>query len=309
MSENEFSLIERCFKGRGGRNSTFTTLAIGDDASIHQPRSGFELVVSTDTSVENVHWPDDLSSIIAADRAVCSALSDLAAMGAEAVAVWINVMARDEQSLRDMADGVSHALKRYDVELVGGDTCRAGVNALAVTVAGEVPQATAMRRDAAKATDSIWLVGKLGYHTLGLQQWFSGEIDGAYVSSMQEIKPLLSSGIKLREMGVACCIDVSDGLLQDAGHLAENSKVGFDIEVTQVPDWSEMCESVGVDQFFDAVLHGGEDYALLFTAPADLNFPQELAVKIGNCREGEGVNLYRNGELCDVEKRGFLHFG
>ena len=309
MSESEFSLIESCFKGRGGRSSTFTKLAIGDDASIHQPRSGFELVVSTDTSVENVHWPDDLSSVIAADRAVCSALSDLAAMGAEPVAVWVNVMARDEQPVREMADGVSSALKRYDVELVGGDTCRAAVNALAVTVAGELPQGSAMRRDAAKASDSIWLVGKLGYHALGLQQWMSGARDGEYVSSMQEIKPLLSSGIILRDMGVACCIDVSDGLLQDAGHLADDSSVGFDIEVTRVPDWSEMCESVGADKFFDAVLHGGEDYALLLTAPADLDFPRELAVKIGSCREGEGVNLYRNGELCDVEKRGFLHFG
>ena len=112
MSESEFSLIDSCFKGRGGRSSAFTSLAIGDDASIHQPRSGFELVVSTDTSAENVHWPDDLSSVIAADRAVCSALSDLAAMGAEPVAVWINVMARDEQSVRAMAIGRASGRER-----------------------------------------------------------------------------------------------------------------------------------------------------------------------------------------------------
>ena len=309
MSENEFSIINNYFKGKGGHSSTFTRFAIGDDASIHCPRTGMDLVVSSDTSVENVHWPDDFSRVKAADRAICSALSDLAAMGANPVAVWANVMARDEKSVKKMAKGVSNALRRYNVELVGGDTCRSAVNALAVTVAGELPEGSAMRRDLAKSTDNVWLAGRLGFHALGLQQWMRYQRDGEYIHCMETITPLLSAGMHLREMGVKCCIDVSDGLLQDAGHLAVASRIGIDIEVTHVPNWLHMCRSVGAENFFDAVLHGGEDYALLFTAPAEIKIPNALAVQIGCCRVGEGVNLYRNGKLCEVESKGFLHFG
>jgi len=309
MSENEFSIINNYFKGRGGHSNSFTRLAIGDDASVHTPHAGMDLVVSSDSSVEGIHWPDDFSRVKAADRAVCSALSDLAAMGADPVAVWVNVMARDELSVKKMAKGVSNALRRHDVELVGGDTCSSRVNALAVTVAGEVPEGTAMRRDTAKATDNLWLVGKLGFHALGLQQWLNHQRDGEYIHYLEEITPLLSAGIRLRQIGVKCCIDVSDGLLQDAGHIASASRIGIDIEITEVPKWLQMSNSIGKNTFMDTVLHGGEDYALLFTAPAEMHIPAALAVKIGSCREGEGVSLYHNGKLREVENRGFLHFG
>ena len=307
MSDNEFSLIDSHFRGKGGDAHPFTTLSIGDDASIHRPASGMELVVSTDTSVEGVHWPEDFSRVKAADRATCSALSDLAAMGAEPVAVWVNVMARDEKSVKKMARGVSRALKRYNVELVGGDTCSAKINALSVTVAGELPQDCAMRRDRAEAGESLWLAGNVGLHALGLQQWLTHQRDGEFIPYLEEIRPLLSAGVKLRQLGVCCCIDVSDGLLQDADHLATASGVGMDIEVTDLPHWQQMCDAVGEDTFFNSALFGGEDYALLFTAPADFQIPE--AVKIGRCREGEGVSLYRNGKVCEVKKRGFMHFG
>ena len=309
MSENEFSLINEHFKGRGGACHPFTHLAIGDDASLHKLDAGFELVVSTDTSVENVHWPHDLPLDTAADRAVCSALSDLAAMGAEAIAVWVNVMASDQDAVKAIAEGVSSALTRYNVELVGGDTCRSATNAVAVTVAGQLPEGTAMRRDGAQENDNIWLTGTLGFHALGLQQWMNGNKQGAFVHHINQIAPNLAAGVYLREMGVSCCIDVSDGLLADATHLAIASGLGMDIEVTQVPQWQELCQQAGdSDLALEAVAHGGEDYALLFTAPASILIPDELAVKIGNCRVGAGVNLYRDGELCHVKKQGFLHF-
>ncbi len=307
MSDTEFELIERCFKGQGGTSTSFTRLGIGDDASIHQPRAGMELVVSTDTSVQGIHWPDDLPLAKAADRAVCSALSDLAAMGAEAVAVWVNLMSQDRASVEGMAEGVSAALKRYNVELAGGDTSRAPVNAIAVTVAGELPEGTSMRRDLAKVGDNIWLAGKVGFHALGLQQWLDGQHEGEYVHHM-EIKPLLAEGVKLREMGVRCCIDVSDGLLQDAGHIASASGIGMDIEATELPEWLDMCEALGEKEFLDAALCGGEDYALLFTAPAHMDFPESLATKIGQCQPGEGVSVYQAESHCDVKGRGFLHF-
>ena len=309
MSDNEFSLINKHFKGQGGQSHPFTTLSIGDDASLHRLDAGMELVVSTDTSVENVHWPDDLALEIAADRAVCSALSDLAAMGAEAVAVWVNVMAKDKAAVKAMAKGVSDALKRYNVELVGGDTCSSATNALAVTVAGQLPQGSAMRRDGAQLGDNIWISGKLGFHALGLQQWMSGTESGPFVHHIHEIIPRLETGVLLREAGVSCCIDVSDGLLQDAQHLASASGVGMDIEVSRLTEWSKLCDQLGdKNGALEAVIHGGEDYALLFTAPVSMHIPDTVAVNVGRCRTGSDVQIYLDGERCHMKKQGFLHF-
>jgi len=309
VSDNEFSLIDKHFNGKGGKSHPFTRLAIGDDASLHGLDAGMELVVSTDTSVENVHWPDDLPLEIAADRAVCSALSDLAAMGAAAVAVWVNVMAKDKDAVIGLAEGVGRALKRYNVELVGGDTCSSATNALAVTVAGELPVGSAMRRNGACEGDLIWIAGTLGFHALGLKQWMSGNKQGDFVHHINEIIPRLKTGVLLREIGVACCIDVSDGLLQDAQHLATASGIGMDIEVTQLTEWSKLCHHADdAKTALEAVVHGGEDYALLFTTPASIQLPDGLATKIGSCRTGNDVRIYRDGELCHLKKQGFLHF-
>ena len=309
MSAGEFTLIDKYFKGQGGSPNDFTRLGIGDDASIHHLTAGMELVISTDTSVEGVHWPQDYPLEKAADRAVCSALSDLAAMGAEPLCAWLNVTARDNEAVSLMGLGSTTALQRYDVELAGGDTCRSPLNTLSATVAGQLPEESAMRRDQAEATDSIWLVGRLGFHVLGLQQLQAGNHEGEFVACFDELKPQLQAGIRLRELGVKCCIDVSDGLLQDAGHLADASHIGMDIEITSVPEWQSLCSKAGEASALQAVAHGGEDYALLFTFPPQVQLPDGLAVKIGSCREGSGVRLFKSGQAIKVEKTGFDHFG
>ncbi len=308
MSVGEFTLIDTCFKGQGGSSNAFTRLGIGDDASIHCPKPGMELVMSTDTSVEGVHWPQDYPLDKAADRAVCSALSDLAAMGAEPLCAWLNVSASGSEAVQEMGLGATRALRRYNVELAGGDTCRSPVNALSATVAGQLPEGTAMRRSQARASDLLWLIGRLGFHALGLQQWLAGNQEGEFTPHFDELKPKLQAGVRLRELGVKCCIDVSDGLLQDAGHLADASHISMDIEITSVPGWQLLSSQAGEASALQAVAHGGEDYALLFTAPADLQLPDGLAVKIGHCCEGSGVRLLQSGRLIKVEKAGFDHF-
>ncbi len=309
MSDGEFTLIDRLFKHAGGSRKSFTRLGIGDDASIHHLEPGMELVISTDSSVQGIHWPDDFPLDKAADRAVCSALSDLAAMGAEPVCAWLNVMATDCHAVELMGTGSTRALKRYDVELAGGDTCSSPTNAISVTVAGQLPQGAAMRRDAALPGDAIWLVGRAGLHALGLQQWMNDHKDGHFVSHFESIQPLLEAGIQLRNAGVSCCIDVSDGLLQDAGHIVVASGIAMDIEITCLPDWNILCQAVGEAQALQFIAHGGEDYALLCTAPAELALPDGLAVCIGHCRQGAGVSLRVHGDETNMEKKGFDHFG
>jgi len=308
MSEGEFTLINRLFRNAGGSHNSFTRLGIGDDASIHQPQAGMELVVSTDSSVQGIHWPDDFPLDKAADRAVCAALSDLAAMGAEPVCAWLNIMAENSHAVETLGAGSTRALKRYEVELAGGDTCRSATNALSVTVSGQLPQGRAMQRDAAVSDDDIWLIGRVGVHALGLQKWINGQKDDVFLACFEVIVPQLEAGVVVREAGVSCCIDVSDGLLQDAGHIAAASGIGMDIEVSNLPDWGILCQAVGEQSALQLIAHGGEDYALLFTAPADIQLPDVPAVRIGRCRTGEGVRLLLHGEKTDVQKTGFDHF-
>jgi len=302
----EFDLIDRCFVGKGGGQRAFTRLGIGDDASIHQPDAGMELVVSTDTSLAGVHWPMDMPVTMAADRAVCAALSDLAAMGAEPLCCWLNVMAVDSVSVEQMGVGATAALERHDVELVGGDTTRAPCDALSVTVAGQLPTGEAMRRDGALADDNVWLCGRVGFHVSGLQQWLKHEKDGCFVADFQRIKPLLAEGVCLREDGVRCCMDISDGLLQDAGHLARASGVGMEIEISCLPDWAHLIHALGEDRALRNAAQGGEDYALLFTAPAAMVFSD--ACMIGRCRPQAGVLLRLDGRTLWVEEEGYDHF-
>jgi len=283
-------------------------LGIGDDASIHQPQAGMELVVSSDSSVQGVHWPDDFPLDLAADKAVCSALSDLAAMGAEPLCVWLNVMATDSRAVEQLGAGATRALRRYDVELAGGDTSRSLTNAVSVTVSGQLPAGSAMRRDTAGCADHIWFCGSSGLHAMGLHKWLSEDKKNAFVDHFKSIEPKLTAGIQLRQQGIRCCIDVSDGLLQDAGHIAKASAIGMDIELTCLQDWGVLHDSVGEDQAVQWMTNGGEDYALLFTTPSDVTIPNGLATCIGSCRKGAGVNILVNGNTTNIRKTGYEHF-
>lgn len=302
----EFDLISDCFAGKGGAHHPFTLLGIGDDASVHRLAAGMELVVSTDSSLAGIHWPDDLPLPVAADRAVCSALSDLAAMGAEPVSCWLNVMAVDAEAVAAIGEGATAALARHGVELVGGDTTRSRNNAVAVTVAGVLPAGTAMRRNRAKAGDLVWLCGRTGFHASGLYQWLNSEKDGCFVESFKTITPLLEDGVRLRQAGVCCCMDISDGLLQDASHIARASSLAMSIEVSSLPGWLQLVEVLGEQVALQRVAYGGEDYALLFTAPPGVHVP--FAVSIGRCSAGSGVALMLNGETVTVEQAGYDHF-
>ena len=302
-------MIHACFREKARIFSAYTTVGNGDDASVHQVPEGYELVVSTDTSLAGVHWPHDFPVQQAAHRAVCSALSDMAAMGAQAQWTWVSVMANTAQELKQMGEGVTSALNQYQVELSGGDTVSSPVAALNVTVSGMVPQGTAMQRNQAQVGDTIWLLGRVGWASLGLQAWFDGDDPHGFVPYFQEIEPKLTEGMQLRAGGVACCIDVSDGLLQDAGHIAQASGVGMLLELEHIPDWHVLSKLLGQDAASRAVLSGGEDYALLCTAPAALApLLQDKASAIGHCVEGCGISVTMQGQPYPYTHQGFDHF-
>jgi len=308
MSEGEFSLIEQCFVSKATTAQTSTVVTNGDDASVHHLAENEQLVVSTDTAVQGVHWPDDFPLNQAADRAVCAALSDLAAMGSSACWAWVSVVAKDRDVLAAIGQGVGNALNRYDVELAGGDTVHASLNSLNITVAGIVEKNTAMQRNKAKLADNIWILGHSGLASLGLEEWFEGHKDGGFAENFTRVEPKLKQGRLLRELGVRCCIDVSDGVLQDAGHISKASNIGMQLDVEKFPDWQRLTDKLGAKKATQAILSGGEDYALLFTASAKMKGLDKLATCIGECVETLGVKAFYKGENIHIAKSGYDHF-
>jgi len=306
---DEFELIQHAFRSAAPFVHALTRLSNGDDASIHVVPEGQGIVVSTDISMSGRHWPKDFPLNDAACRAVNASLSDLAAMGATPAWVWLGVMAISSGDADRMGQGVVKALKPLSMELAGGDTVRSPVNALSVTVAGLLPQGSGMRRDAARTGQDVWLCGRAGLAAHGLQQWRQGKRDGAHVPYFRDVTPLLSEGMRLRELGVTCCIDVSDGLLADAGHVADASGVALNLRLDDVREFSSLLQEVGEEEAIRLVLSGGEDYALLFTAAADMReVLQAFACRIGQCREGSGVHMTLNGKKVSVSNRGYNHF-
>jgi thiamine-monophosphate kinase len=309
----EFDAISRLFQQRTPFKHPTTQVGNGDDASTHSIPDGFELVVSTDTAVEGVHWPQDMPLDIAGNRAVSAALSDLAAMGATPAWLWLAIMAKDAASLSSMSDGIVQACLTHKVELAGGDTVRSNTNSINVTVGGLLPRGQAMLRTHAQAGDDVWLLGNTGLAAAGLKQWFKGEKEGCFIPDFQHIKPLYNQGITLRELGIRCCIDISDGLLQDAGHIAKGSALGIHIDLAYIQNlacYQQLLPHFAEEICLKKVLSGGEDYALLCTAPASQQQAlQDIhAQHIGTCVKGEGVHLIHEGKIVDYNIKGYDHF-
>jgi thiamine-monophosphate kinase len=306
---SEFELIDQAFRAGTTFRWPGTEVPNGDDASVHACEPGMAWAVSTDTAVCGVHWPGDFPLDQAADRAVCAALSDLAAMGAAARQVWVAATAPDAASMRRLGRGLCQAVQRFDLELAGGDTVRAAQTALTVTVAGVLPQACAMRRDAAKPGDDVWLAGRVGFSALGLERWLAGDRDPDMITAFARVEPLLATGIAIRELGVCCCIDISDGLAQDAGHVARATGVAMHLDLGACEGWPDLVAMSGESRATALALAGGDDYALLFTAPRRLRESLAgLAQRIGDCRPGAGVIVNLAGAPVDLPAHGFDHF-
>ena len=306
---SEFELIDQAFRAGAIYHQPGTEVPNGDDASVHACEPGMAWAISTDTAVCGVHWPPDFPVDQAADRAVCAALSDLAAMGAEPRQVWVAVTAPDAAAIRLMGHGVRHAVQRFGLELAGGDTVRAPLAALTVTVAGLLPAGAAMRRDAAAPGDDVWLAGRVGFSALGLERWLAGDRDPDLAAAFAQVEPLLATGVAIRELGVRCCIDVSDGLAQDAGQVARASGVAVHLDLETCAGWPELAAMCGEQRAAALALAGGEDYALLFTASAHLREALAgLAHRIGACRAGEGVSASLAGAPVALPAHGYDHF-
>jgi thiamine-monophosphate kinase len=310
VSGGEFALIARLVGALPCRRADVLA-GPGDDAALLRPPPGMDLVQTVDTCLEGVHFPVGLDPADVAWRSLAVNLSDLAAMGAEPA--WgllsLALPRADEDWLDGFARGLAELAGRTGLDLVGGDMVR-GPLAVTFALTGFVPPGTALRRAGARPGDGIWVTGPLGGGAAGLAAWRRGEPRAA--GAFLRPRPRLAEGQALRGLASAA-IDVSDGLLQDLGHLLAASGMGAELELERIPlDPGAAAAENGLEM----ALRGGDDYQLCFTLPPAHAAGLEAAaarwadrpVRIGVIRAAEGVELRRDGRPVAAPGGGWDHF-
>lgn len=274
---SEFSLIDRFFARRATAPSprhdeeAAKPLGIGDDCALIAPPVGHQLAISTDMLVEGRHFFPDVDPYALGHKALAVNLSDLAAMGAKphAFTLALALPRADEAWLEAFSNGLFALAERHDCALVGGDTTSGPLN-ICITVFGDVPQGAALRRDAARPGDDIYVSGTLGDARAGLGairgEWSAPEAS-AWRRALERPEPRVALGMALR--GVAhAALDISDGLAGDLMHILKRSGVRAVVDADAVP-CSDAVRALPETARRQCTLAGGDDYELCFTAPID----------------------------------------
>lgn len=280
---------------------------IGDDAAVLDVPRGEKLVVSTDTSLEGVHFRRDwLDNFEIGYRATAASLSDLAAMGARPLGLLIalTLPEGDGQEARTIATGIREGASAVLCPIVGGDLSAGKVLALTITALGSV--ARPLSRAGAKAGQRVYVTGRLGGPAAALRALEAGkQPSDRDRARFAHPVPRIDAAIALAERGATAAIDVSDGLIADLSHIAAASKVCIEIDLARIPrlDGISALEAAG----------SGEEYEIVVTAPEiDLaRFSSELGLdltEIGRVVGGSPhVELLENGKKIKAP-RGFDHF-
>ncbi|WP_420404918.1 thiamine-phosphate kinase [Nisaea sp.] len=322
----EFERIARYFaplvEGQG------EALGLADDAAIVAPPAGMRMAVTADALVAGVHFLESDSPDRIARKALRVNISDLAAMGAEpygytATLALTSGMADAEGWLERFVTGQRSDHITFGLRLLGGDTVSTpGPLTISVTAFGWLPEDRALLRSGARPGDDIYVSGTIGDSGLGLA-FLRGEISGLDDAAerflidryqVPEPRPMLGRAL----LGVATsALDVSDGLAQDLGHIADCSAVAAEISISAVPVSRAAAAAVrnGLANPED-LLSSGDDYELLFTAPKEAREEvmvraEEVGVpvaRIGEIRAGTGVDLLdADGKPLILERRGYTH--
>ncbi|WP_413624106.1 thiamine-phosphate kinase [Luteibacter sp. Lutesp34] len=314
----EFDLIER-IRRHTEVNRDDVVEGIGDDAAVVAVPAGRELAIAVDTLVEGVHFPVGTAPVDIGWKALAVNLSDLAAMGATPAWALLALTTPDgDKTFFDgLARGFAELATPYRLALIGGDTTR-GPLTVTVAVHGFCAPGEALLRSGARVGDVVMVTGTLGDAAAGLRCLAEPDpsLYGALVERLNRPTPRVSAGQALRGMATAC-IDVSDGLVADLGHMCAASGVGADIEAAMLPRSSALLTHFSDADTLDFALGGGDDYELCFTVPADragevgatLSRLGCGATRIGRIVEGAGVRvLDEHGNVHEPARSGWNHF-
>ncbi|HET6807354.1 MAG TPA: thiamine-phosphate kinase [Frateuria sp.] len=317
----EFRLIDR-IRERTALAREDVRLGIGDDAAVLAVPPGQHLAVAIDTLVEGVHFPHGTSPRDIGWKALAVNLSDLAAMGA--TPAWallaLTLPRADPAYVDDLAEGFAQLAREHGVALVGGDTTH-GPLCLSVAVHGFVPPGQALDRGGARVGDVVFVTGSLGGAAGGLRLVQgkvpfdpADESHRALRTRLDRPTPRVRTGMALRGHANAC-IDVSDGLLADLGHVCAASGVGAELDLDALPLSPALRGVFGNAAARELALSGGDDYELCFTvAPASVGAMHAAlaevgghATRIGLITEGHGVRAIGGAPLAGA-RSGWDHF-
>ena len=316
LKENlaEFGLISRHFRPLAGEGG----LALLDDAALMTPPPGRQLVLTADAMVAGVHFlPDDPAETIGR-KLLRVNLSDLAAMAAVPLAYLMTVSApreTPESWFAAFAAGLAADQSLFGIKLLGGDTTSTpGPVSLSLTCIGHVAPGQALLRTGASAGDEIWVTGTIGDGALGLAALRGQVPDPEGWLARRYRLPQPRVGLALH--GIASAgMDISDGLVQDLGHLCGLASLGAQIVAAQVP-LSQAAAAAG-PSWREACLTGGDDYELLLAVPParaaalqDIAASQGIPVsRIGAFGPGAGVVvLNEQGVPLEISRAGWSHF-
>ncbi len=324
LPEKEIIRRIRGMTTAGSSTKSSVRLGIGDDCAVLRPRSGHEVLVTTDFSLEGTHFRREWHSPESVGhRCLCRGLSDIAAMGGEPVAAFLSLALPHDLLKNDLlkndlpqkwVDGFLKGFlalaRRTKTVLAGGDIAESRLGILAdVMVVGSLPQGTAVKRSGARPGDVIYVTGAIGGSAATLKRMFAGERVRPKAKQHHGHffpEPRLQVAKFLRQNKLATAmIDVSDGLSTDLAHICMESGVGAVV--------NELLLPVAPSAHTEDALHGGEDYELLFTAKKSAKVPVEIAgvpvTEIGWVTSEKKVLLTDcASNLRKLEVRGWEHF-
>jgi thiamine-monophosphate kinase len=308
----EKSLIDRI--RRVSSRGPGVAIGIGDDCAVLRIPSGHELLVTTDFTLENVHFRRNWHAPeVVGWRCLTRGLSDIAAMGGEPRAAFLS-LALDRKVpqmwVNRFMSGLLEAAKEFRVPLAGGDTAQSdgGIQADIVLV-GSVPRGKAIPRSGARPGDLIYVTGELGGAAAALARLRQGKVNPLDYPRHFHPQARISVGLSLRRRNLASAmIDLSDGLSTDLQHICDESGIGAEIDEVTIP--RAKIGRRGEPVSLELALHGGEDYELLFTSARKL--PKSIAgvpvTPIGRITRKRGLRLLRNGRTHPLTAQGWEHF-
>ena len=316
---NEFEIIRRYFKSKNLPVSV--KLGVGDDGAIIHNDPAKNLVVATDTLVSGVHFPADSSPCDIGYRSVVVNVSDIAAMGGkpEWMTLALSLRETNPEWLKGFSKGLFLASDEYSLNLIGGDLTKAEQNIITIQMIGEVDTDAQLLRSNAQPGELLFVSGTLGDAAAGLEQFEKKVALNQYNQYLIErfFRPTARVDIGQAIMDYASSsIDISDGLIGDLKKIMSASDVGALINIEDIPLSKEMLKIYEPKKSQTFALSGGDDYELLFTAPAEnlskiMDISKEKDQKIthiGNITENKNLECRKEGVTYEYQDEGYLHF-
>lgn len=315
---SEFDVIARYFS----RPAQHTAVGVGDDAALLACDPAQQLAVSTDSLVEGTHFFADADPYFLGRKVLAVNLSDMAACGAQPrwATLALTLPYVDPLWLERFSAGFFAMADAYAIDLIGGDTTR-GPKSATVTILGTVSDSAFIARSGARANDDVWISGTLGDAALGLaahekKALLSDAALSQCLARLNNPEPRVELGLRLRGIATSA-IDLSDGLVSDARHIAQASGAALRIEFERLPRSQAIRQLVDPNLANQCVLAGGDDYELLFTAAPDhrealASLSRELNLtltRVGQVDSGSGVRICdASGADVEIEHAGYDHF-